>query len=249
MISWALLLLLTFPAMAQFDNQIPREFYLDDLVVGGDIFDDFNENVDDEDILEDERFLRYGRFFALNLGLGLTGFTGNRGLAYSNYPPTLNLSTMAFVNFRISFLLGLTYSKHSMFFSSAVEKDPDIPLGQIEVNMFRSYLGFRYYIDTSDLNTALTYSNPYFTMRLEYWLLNNTFIDREDIADDTGGGIGSSIGGGLEFPIKLKQAYINYEFLIHTVNFHDRLTNDYQVAYKDLSGLGVTNVISYVISW
>ena len=239
-------------AMAQFSSRIPKEFQSDDLVVGGDIFDDFNENLEIEEILEDERFLKYGRFFSLSLGLGLTDFTGNRGLAYENRPPGTHIALMAFSSFRFSFLLGTAESKHSMFFSSKVEKDPGElgkPLGLIDVNTLRSYIGFRYYIDTTDLTTALTYSNPYFTLRFERWTLVNKFIDREDIPDEKGGGLGIAWGGGLEFPVQLKRSYVNYEFLIHSVNFHDSMTSDYQNIYQDLGGLGVTNFVSYIISW
>ena len=252
-----LCLTFSFSAWAQFGGHIPEEFKSDDLVLGGDIFNDFNEELETQNVLEDERFLNYGRFFTLNLGLGLTHFTGNRGMAYSNNPPTFNLGIMAFTDFQVSFLLGGNYSKHFMLFDDLVEKDPEKPLGLVDVSMLRIYTGFRYYIDTTDLNTALTYSNPYFTMRFEYWYVNNTFIDREEINDDTGGGTGASFGGGLEFPIQLKRSYINYEFLVHTVNFHDRLTRDYQEVkdsssgrgHNDLSGLGVSNVVSYVINW
>ena len=252
------LLLLCSVAQAQFGGRVLDEFKSDDLVIGGDIFDNFNENLEAQEVLEDERFLRYGRFFTLNMGLGLTDFTGNRGQAYQDQPPTLNFSVMAFTNFRTSFVLGLSYSKHSMFFPSQVEKDSSPeggPLGLVEVNILRTYTGFRYYIDTSDLNTALTYSNPYFSMRFEYWNLNNEFIDRSDLADDEGGGLGIGFGGGLEFPIRLKRSYINYEFLVHTVNFHDRLTNDYQpiedqgFGFNNLTGLGVSSMLNYVISW
>ncbi|MCY4643036.1 MAG: hypothetical protein OXB88_00295 [Bacteriovoracales bacterium] len=239
-------------ALAQFSVRIPKEFQSDDLVVGGDIFDDFNENLELEEVLEDERFLRYGRFFALNLGIGFTDFTGNRGLAYENSPPSTNFGLMAFTSFHVAFLLGFAQSKHSMFFSEKVQKDPGEegkPLGLIDVNTFRTYVAFRYYIDTTDLTTALTYSNPYFSLRFEHWNLANKFIDRDDIADERGGGMGIGFGWGLEFPVKLKRSYINYEFLVHTVNFYDRLTNDYQDAYTDLDGVGVSNVVNYVISW
>ena len=35
----------------------------DDLNVGGDIFTDFSEDVENAKLVEDERFYRYGRFF------------------------------------------------------------------------------------------------------------------------------------------------------------------------------------------
>ena len=39
-----------------------------DLNVGGDIFSDFNEDLEASQVMEDERFYRYSRFFAVNLG-------------------------------------------------------------------------------------------------------------------------------------------------------------------------------------
>ena len=242
--------LFALPAIGQLSNSIPDEFRSDSLTVGGDIFTNFNENLEDEEVLEDERFLTYGRFFAINLGVGLTDFSGNRGLAYENHPPTINFSLMAFTSFHKAFVLGITQSKHSMFFASPVAKDgKQDPLGLVEVNTFRTYIGFRYYLDTVDLNTALTYSNPYFALRFEYWNLTNKFVDRPEIQKDSGGGTGIAVGGGLEFPIQLKKSYINYEFLVHAVNYHDRLHNHYQDVLSNLSGLGFSNTVNYVISW
>lgn len=235
-------------ALAQFVEDFSQDLKSQDLTVGGDIFNDFNENLEAKDVLEDERFLRYGRYFAINIGLGVTDFSGNRGLAYENYPPTINFSLMAFSSFQNSFVLGLSYSKHSMYFPGVVNKDPH-PLALVEINMFRTYIGFRYYIDTSNLNTAFTYSTPYLSMRFENWYVVNQYTDRPTLSDDSGNGLGVSFGGGLEFPIHLKRSYINYEFLAHVVNYHDRFTNLYQDTYQDLGGVGFSNVINYVINW
>ena len=46
----------------------------DDLNIGGDIFTDFNEDVENTKLVEDERFYRYGRFFSFNASIGLTTF-------------------------------------------------------------------------------------------------------------------------------------------------------------------------------
>ena len=40
----------------------------DDLNVGGDIFTDFNEDLEASQVLEDERYYRHGRFFCLPNG-------------------------------------------------------------------------------------------------------------------------------------------------------------------------------------
>jgi hypothetical protein len=41
----------------------------DDLNIGGDIFSDFNEELESAKVAEDERFYRFGRFFSFNVGL------------------------------------------------------------------------------------------------------------------------------------------------------------------------------------
>ena len=97
-----LLLLLSVSAShAQFGGELSNPFNGgdDDLEIGGDIFSDFNEDLDTNKVLEDERFYRYGRFFSFSLGLGTTTFTGNRGLAYDDDNPSYNFGVSYFLNF------------------------------------------------------------------------------------------------------------------------------------------------------
>ena len=128
-----------------------------------------------------------------------------------------------------------------------------INIGQVDITQLRVFWGYRYYIDTANLGTAITYSNPYLTGRLEYWYSVNKFRDRGD--DDNGGGLGVGLGFGLEFPIRIKESYINIEFLYHTVNFHDKFTTLYQpvagstLGFQDLSGNVYSTIAAYVISY
>ena len=121
--------------------------------------------------------------------------------------------------------------------------------------MLRAFFGYRYYIDTSDLGTAITFSNPYFVGRFEYWYTTNKFVDLSGLDDETGGGVGLGLGFGLEFPIKLRESYLGVEFLIHQVNFFDKYTQDYAPknpdgpGYEDLTGKAWTVLVSYVINW
>jgi len=121
--------------------------------------------------------------------------------------------------------------------------------GLVQVGQLRVYTGYRYYIDTSNLGTAITYSNPYFTGRLEYWYTTNKFIDNPNIGNRSGGGLGVGLGGGLEFPIKLKEAYLGVEVLYHNVNFDDKNTGSFQPTVEDLSGEAITTMMSYIWSW
>jgi hypothetical protein len=86
-------------AFAQSNDQVMSEID-EDLNPGSDIFTDFNEDLESAQVLEDERFYRYGRFFSVNIGGGFTTFTGKRGKAYEDNPPTFHLSTNYFLDFQ-----------------------------------------------------------------------------------------------------------------------------------------------------
>ena len=259
-----LLLLLSFAALAQ----SPNELIEDDFNVGGDIFSDFNEDLEASQVMEDERFYRYSRFFGVNIGVGATTFTGNRGRAYTDDHPSFALTLMYFLNFQNVFIMGFEYSKHTMFIDGYVNGFKDEQIGAVETNFLRPFFGFRYYVDTSDLGTAITYSNPYFVGRVEYWYQTNIYVDnKDDISDDSQGGLGTGFGVGLEFPIEIKKSYFNVEFMYHVVNFFDKNTTAYQEYvsdnpsdpgeadkksnkfYNDLNGDVITFFASYNISW
>ncbi len=227
-----------------------------DFRQSGDIFDDFTQDIEASQVLEDERFYRYGRFFSAIFGLGTTSFTGNRGIAYRNTPPGYTFGLLYFASFTNAFGLGLAFSEHSMFFGDELNGFQDRPPGLIQVSQLRTYFSYRHYFDTSDLGTAITYSNPYLIGRFEYWYSKNKFIDIP-IPDDSGGGIGFAIGGGLEFPLKLREYYANLEFLFHRINFHDRNTNAFRAregevpssSVEDLTGNVMSVFLNFVISW
>lgn len=262
-----LLLLLCPFAWGQSADQISQELE-DDTLMGSDIFSDFNEDLESAQVLEDERFYRYGRFFSVNVGGGLTTFTGNRGVAYEDNPPTFHLSVNYFLDFQQAITLGLEYSKHTMVIDSVVSGYPENGrLGAVVTDMTRPFIGYKYYLDTSDLGTAITYSNPHFILRGEYWYQTNKFIDQKNFEKQTGGGIGTAIGGGLEFPIEFRKSYISVEALYHVVNFFDKYTADYRqivddnpnttederttstYGYEDLTGNVMTLIVTYNFTW
>lgn len=261
-ISTFLLLFLSQALWAQ--SSLESEFS-EDLGVGGDIFSDFNDDVEASQVMEDEKFYRYSRFFGVNLGLGLTTFTGNRGRAYNDSHPSFNFSLIYFMDFQNAFVMGMAYSRHVAFIDSTVSGSKSELLGAIDTSFLRPYFGFRYYLDTSDLGTALTYSNPYFIGRVEYWYHTNKFPDNPTLEDESQGALGTGVGFGLEFPIELKKTYFNIEFLYHTVNFFDKYSSDYNRVpdndqttagnplstngYVNLFGDAITLFFNYHISW
>lgn len=236
----------------------------DDLNVGGDIFSNFSEDVEDSKVLEDERFYRYGRFFSVNLATGYTSYSGNRGNAYQESTPSFGLAVNYFLNFRSSISLGVQYSSHEMEVNSNTRKYTGtgtlLGPGSINVTMLRPYLAYRYYIDTDDLSTPFTYSNPYLNLRLEYWYQTNRFADDLSNAErkQSGGGIGVGAGFGFEFPIKIKELYIGTEIMAHFVNFFDKDTRDFEqlendvnspYGYDNLSGIAYSVFISVNQTW
>ena len=265
-----ILLASTTSLFAQFS---PNEFPEDDLDVGSDIFQDFNEDLEATQVAEDERFYRYSRFYSINLGMGFTTFTGNRGLAFEDNHPSFNFGLVYFLDFQNAFVMGIALSQHVAFIDSTTTGSPTEPFRSVEQNMLRPYFGFRYYVDTTDLGTAITYSNPYFVGRVEYWYNTTNFPENEGFSsDDDGSGIGTGFGFGLEFPIEIKKTYFNVEFLYHIVNFGDKYTQDYRPippgeeedscgttgdqpcessrnGYQDLTGDVLTLMFNYVISY
>lgn len=231
----------------------------DDLNVGGDIFTDFNEDMENAKVIEDERFYRFGRFFSFNVGAGLTWFDGNRGIAYENLPPSYNLGFTFFKDFQTALNLGIEFSKHSFFIGGPTQGYPGFStgVGLIEASLLRVYFGYRYYIETANLGTAITYSNPYFIGRLEYWYENNKFVDQSNVPQESGGGLGMAFGFGLEFPIEIKESYWGIECLLHSVNLPDKNTNRYQPSpvgstgpgYDDLGGNAYSVMINYIFNW
>ena len=235
----------------------PMQIESDDLNLGGDdIFNDFKEDYEDTKVLEDENFYQYARFYNVALTIGHTMFDGNRGSAYVNEPPTFGLSLNYFIDFRTSMGIGWAYSQHHFFIDQAVNGYNPDPPGAIAVRCLRFFINYRHYLDTSNLGTAITYANPYLSLSMEYWYVTNRFIDQSQLDNEKGGGFGFGYGGGLEFPIKLKDTYLGIEFLIHSINFHDKYTQKYRptltgsgFGYQNLAGLGYTTKISYIFGW
>ena len=176
-----------------------------DLNIGGDIFTDFNEDTDAKQVLDDERYYRYGRFFVFQLGLGVTTFDGNRGLAYNNDHPSYQMSVGYFSDFQTSYHVGFEFSKHNFFMEDPSESFRTSPVGAVDVSALRFFFAYRHYLDTSHLGTAITYANPYFTGRLEYWYLSNKFIDQSGLGKDSGGGSGIRFRSGTGIPVGVKK--------------------------------------------
>jgi len=223
---------------------------ISDFELGGDIFSDFNEEIEATRILRDERFFRYSRFFSFEISLGFTAFDGNRGSAYDNQNPTFGAAVHYFMESNLTMGLGVAFSKHAMLIEEPTRGYPqEDGVGLVEVDLFRVFYTIRYYIDTTNLGTAITFSNPYLVGRAEYWNETNKFKDQPNIEDQKGGGLGFSFGLGLEFPIEFKEYYLGIEFLAHSLNLPDEYTQKLDPLYSNLTGFGYSLMFSFTQSW
>lgn len=218
--------------------------------LGGDIFSDFNEEVEATRIMKDERYYQYSRFFNFEISLGFTSFDGNRGSAYDNNNPSFGGSVHYFMESNLTMGIGIAFSKHAMLIEKPTRGYPqEGGVGLINVDLMRGFFTLRYYIDTTNLGTAITFSNPYLVGRAEYWYESNKFIDQPNIDKETGGGIGFSLGFGLEFPIEIKEYYLGIEFLAHNVSFPDKYTQKLEPLYPNLNGYGYSLMFSFTQTW
>lgn len=243
-------------SLAQFDSV--SSSFDDDLSSSTDIFTNFDDDLGTREEQEDERFYRYGRFVSASFGFGITSFTGNRGKAYHDKNPTIAFGLIYFSDFQNAFNIGIEYSRHVMYLDNPTLGSGLESYGAIDITYLRPYFAYRYYVDTSDLSSLLTYANPYFIGRIEYWYQNRKFKEYNGNTD-TAGSIGGALGLGVEIPIDLKKNYISLQFLVHQVTLPDTDTEEYEVSnsctdadcygYSDMKGMGYSLVTSYLFSW
>jgi hypothetical protein len=207
-----------------------------------DVFNDFGEpDQEFEEMAEDERFFRYGRFLSLGVGGGITEITGNRGVLYGRGTPTVKISLVYFFDF--NFALGISYvtSQHAFFLDN-----PDVQ--GVEVKLDRWHFDLRYYFNTKNLSAILTTLNPYVFAGIGPWKRTEVFIDGNAENSDSAVGMGAGIG----FDIKLaKGIYFSIETRYDTVPFSDRTSDFYldKGGPADLAGNFITLTGSAVFSW
>lgn len=189
-------------------------------------FSDFVPFEDEYDIDEDERFMYFGRFFAVSLGTGVNVFGGNIGALYNTALPIADLRLIYFFDFRLAGSIG--FSDASFAFSAA-------PNGPVNVNMMRLNADLKYYLDTKNVGAAITYANPYVVGGLSQVFRTQVFQNLNDVEKDNAFGV--SAGLGMEFALKPRKTSIGVEGRIYEIFFQDRYAGTYaQSGIPDLTG-------------
>lgn len=189
-------------------------------------FSDFVPFEDEYDIDEDERFMYFGRFFAVSLGTGMHIFGGNIGQLYNTAIPVLDLRLIYFFDFRLAGSIGLSSASHA--FNAA-------PNGAVEVSLLRLNADMKYYFDTKNVGAAITAANPYAVAGVSQVFRTQVFADHNSVEKDNAFAV--SAGLGMEFALKPRKTSIGVEGRIHQIFFQDRYDQEYLPSgIQDLTG-------------
>lgn len=179
-------------------------------------FADYVPFEDEYDVDEDERFMYFGKTFAINMGTGANVFGGNIGKLYNTAVPVFNFGLLYFFDFRFAGQLFFGLSNHA--FSA-------IPNGFVEVKLMRVGADLKYYFDTRDLSATVTAANPYVIAGVGNTFRTQVFQDFSTVDKDTA--LNISAGFGFEFALKPRTTSLGIEGRVHQIFFKDRYLEEY----------------------
>ena len=193
-------------------------------------YTDYGSFNEDEDEAEDTRFYQNGRFFGVSVGLLYEGVTGNRGKLWDNAFPGFEFRFHYWFDFNFALSLGFSTVHHTF--------DGQVPLGGInDANMTWVGTECKYYFDTTNASSGLTFAAPHLLLGFGSYTRSQTPQSIPD-ATDKDSRFGVDTGAGLEFPIKAKKAYFALDGRFNWVQFKDS-------GYTGLSSFGIPNLKGY----
>lgn len=199
-------------------------------------YGEFNEDADEE---ADIKFFQHGRFFGVGLGLGYEGVTGNRGLLWQGGFPMFDLKVHYWFDFNVALQLGFFTVSH--FYESKAK-------GHVDVNMIHLGLDVKYYFETKNLSSAISFANPYILLGIGGFTKSE--VNATDQTVDSDNSFGLSLGGGFEFAITPRKIYLTFEPKYHIVNFKDKFTTIFRGEGKqNLDGGFYTLTMSVNFTW
>lgn len=200
-------------------------------------YGEFNEEEDEQNAA---LFFQYGRFFGVSLGIGLEGATGNRGLLWRGGFPLIDVRLHYWFDFNFALQLGFSTVQHNF--------DTFNTGNVVTVSMSRLGVDLKYYFETKNLSSAVTFAGPYVVLGGGSYQKSENNSGTEGTDDDAAFGINA--GAGLEFLISHKKAYFDLQAKLHSVNFEDRFDGSFRSAgINDLTGLFYTFTGSVLFVW
>lgn len=189
-------------------------------------FSDYVPFEDEYDIDEDERFMYFGRFFAVSLGTGLHVFNGNIGKLYNTALPVLNFKLIYFFDFRLAGTVGFSNASHAFNADTT---------GYTDVNIMSINGDIKYYFDTKNVGATIASTNPYGVLGVSNTFRTQNFQGIGSSQKDTAFAL--SGGAGMEFALKPRKTSLGIEGRLHKIYFKDSGNSDFADAgINDLTG-------------
>ena len=186
-------------------------------------------------------FFQFGRFFGISLGLGTEFADGYRGALWQGGFPLVDFKFHYWFDFNLALDMGLSIASH--FYDTKANN-----LGRVDVTMFHPGFDLKYYFDTKNLGSAISFSNPYIAVGLGSYTKTENYLLLA--TQDSSTGLGLSLGAGLEFVINPKRTYISIEGKAHFVRFKDTYTTTFQSqGLPNLTGNLYTVTCNLLLTW
>lgn len=214
----------------------------DEIISGP--FSEYGEFDSSEDEAADERFFQFGRFFGVGLGFGSTIATGNAGLLYQGGFPTVDFRIDYWFDFQFALQFDIANSKHNY------DVQPD---GLTDVNLFRTLIQVKYYLDTRDLSAPITFVSPHLIAGGGFYRRTDNVTGTDaTIANttETVNAFGFNAGVGLELTLKPKKTYLQFEGIMHFVQFSDQFDQKFaRSGIPDKTGAWISAGVSILWTW
>jgi hypothetical protein len=199
-----------------------------------------NEEVEEE---EEVKFLQFGRLFGLSLGLGFQFVDGFRGDLWQGGFPTINFRLHYWFSYSFAIDLGITTTYNYYYDTSTLGR------GHVDVNVLNAGIDAKYYFNTRNLSSAITFANPYILLGLGAYSKTETSVAQQNAAKDDS--LGFVAGGGVEFPITPRKLYVTIEGKMNIVTYQ---TDTYTTVFTsqglpNLTGNFYTVVGSVLFTW
>ncbi len=215
----------------------------------------FDEEKEEE---EETRFLKYGRLYALSVGTGFQGVTGNRGVLWQGGFPMVDFKLHYWFDFHLAMDLNFYMVAHSYDTTSSSDTSGKSTSGaatttegqSADIAFNRVGADLKYYFDTHNLVAAISAANPYVLGGVGSYSKTET-NNVEGAVEQKDSSIGVCGGLGMEFALKPRRIYLTLEGKVHMPSFKDNNSSTFQTnpGITDLTGYFYTANASIMFSW
>jgi hypothetical protein len=205
-------------------------------------FTEYGEFNEEEEEAADTRFFQTGRFFGLSIGGGAEGALGNRGVLWQGGIPALSFKVHYWFDFNLAMDLSVGSSNH---FYEILDDEEHV---DIRFNHFGSAV--KYYFNTRNISSAVSFASPYILAGFASYTKTEAST-LEETVDAPETRIGLNAGGGLEFVLKHRKAYVQIEGRLHMVSFTDTYSPRFSesIGIPDVTGAFYTTTVSVMFTW